>query len=237
MSYLSIYDIRIYEVDILEKYEIILFDLDGTLTDPKVGITKAVKYALSKYDIKVEGLEELEKFIGPPLSESFKEFYSFPDEKINEVIDYYREYYADKGIFENEVYSDIPMLLKELKKKEKILVVATSKPTIFAKKILEYFNLDGYFDLVVGSDLDGTRSIKAEVIQYIFLELGIKDSKKVVMVGDRKYDVIGAKKNNIDSIAVAYGYGTHEELEEARPTYYVNTIKEIMRIIENEKVS
>jgi len=221
----------------MDKYEIILFDLDGTLTDPKVGITKAVKYALSKYNIKVEGLDELEKFIGPPLGESFKEFYSFPDEKIKEVIDYYREYYADKGIFENQVYSDIPMLLKELKKKGKILVVATSKPTVFAKKILEYFNIDSYFDLVVGSNLDGTRILKAEVIEYIFLELGIKDLNKVIMVGDRKHDVIGAKKNHIDSIAVAYGYGAQQELEEANPTYYVNTVKEIIDIIENEKVS
>ena len=221
----------------MEKYEIIMFDLDGTLTDSKIGITKAVKYALSKYDIKVEGLDGLERFIGPPLYESFKEFYSFPDEKIKEVIDYHREYYADKGIYENQVYSDIPMLLEELKKKGKILVVATSKPTIFAKKILEHFNLDSYFDLVVGSNLDGTRTLKAEVIQHILSELDIKDLKKVVMVGDRKHDVIGANKNHIDSIAVAYGYGSKQELEEANPTYYVNTVKEIINIIESQKVS
>jgi len=217
------------------KYEVILFDLDGTLTDPKVGITKAVKYALSKYDIKVEGLDVLEKFIGPPLGESFKEFYSFPDDKIEEVIEYYREYYGDKGIFENKVYSDIPNLLKKLKEKGKLLVVATSKPTVFAKKILEYFNIDSYFDLVVGSNMDGTRILKADVISYIFSELDIKDLKKVVMVGDRKHDIIGAKKNNIDSIAVAYGYGSQKELEEAKPTYYASTVKEIIQIIENER--
>ena len=222
---------------IIDKYEIILFDLDGTLTDPKVGITKAVKYALSKYDIKVEGLDELEKFIGPPLSESFKEFYSFPDEKITEVIGYYREYYADKGIFENQVYSDIPSLLIELKKKQKVLVVATSKPTVFAKKVLEYFNIDSYFDLIVGSNLDETRTSKSDVIQYIFSELEIEDLSKVIMIGDRKYDVIGANKNHIDSIAVAYGYGSQKELEEAKPTYYVNTVKEIIAIIENKKIS
>jgi phosphoglycolate phosphatase len=157
-------------VIVMKEYKFILFDLDGTLTDPKVGITKSVQYALSKYDIKVEKLENLEVFIGPPLGESFKEFYSFTDDEARQAIEYYREYFGEKGIFENEVYPQIPILLKELKKKDKVLIVATSKPTVFAKRILEHFNLGNYFDLVAGSNLDGTRTSKAEVIQYILFE-------------------------------------------------------------------
>jgi phosphoglycolate phosphatase len=215
----------------MERYKYILFDLDGTLTDPKVGITKSVQYALSKYDIKVERLEDLETFIGPPLKESFKEYYSFTEDKARQAIEYYREYFSERGIYENEVYTDIPLLLDELKKQSKILVVATSKPTIFAEKILKHFNLAHYFDLIVGSNLDGTRTAKAEVIQYILSELGIKDLNKVVMIGDRKHDVIGGKECNIDTIAVAYGYGSKEELREAEPTYIIDSEKDILDII------
>lgn len=220
----------------MKKYKYILFDLDGTLTDPKVGITKSVQYALAKYDIKVDKLEALEPFIGPPLQESFKEFYSFNDEKAHEAINYYREYFSEKGIFENEVYEKIPMLLEALKKNGKILIVATSKPTVFAKRILEYFSLERYFDLIAGSNLDGTRTSKSEVIQYIFSELGIDDLNKAVMIGDRKHDVIGGSKNGIDTIAVTYGYGTYEELKGANPTYIADNIKDILGIIIEDKV-
>ena len=215
----------------MKKYKFILFDLDGTLTDSKVGITKSIQYALSKYDIKVDRLEDLEVFIGPPLEESFKEYYSFTDEKARQAIKYCREYFAEKGIFENEVYPNVPMLLEELKKKGKILIVATSKPTVFARRILEYFNLENYFDFVVGSNLDGTRTSKFEVIQYIVSEFGIEDLNKVVMIGDRKHDVIGGNKNSIDTIAVTYGYGTYEELKEANPTYFADSINDILDII------
>lgn len=218
-------------------YEFILFDLDGTLTDPKVGITKSVQYALAKYDIKVDDLEELESFIGPPLGESFKEFYSFTDEEARQAIEYYREYFSEQGIFENEVYPQIPRLLEELKKKDKVLIVATSKPTVFAKKILEYFNLENYFDLVMGSNLDGTRTYKAEVIQYAFSELGIEDLNKAVMIGDRKHDVIGGNKNGIDTIAVTYGYGSYEELKDVNPTYFADSIKDILDIIVHDSAS
>jgi phosphoglycolate phosphatase len=215
----------------MATYKYILFDLDGTLTDPKVGITKSIQYALSKYDIKVDNLETLERFIGPPLKETFKEHYSFNDDKVVQAIEYYREYFSQRGMFENEVYSDIPRVLEELKKRDKILVVATSKPTVFAEKILEHFNLEQYLDLVVGSNFDGTRTAKAEIIQYIFSKLKIKDLKEVVMIGDRKHDVIGGKQSGIDTIAVTYGYGSYEELKEVKPTYFIDNVREILNII------
>lgn len=215
----------------MKEYKFILFDLDGTLTDPGVGITKSVQYALAKYGIEETDLESLNKFVGPPLKESFKEYYSFTDEKAKQAIEYYREYFAEKGIYENEVYPKIPMLLEELKKKEKILIVATTKTTIFAKRILEYFKLEHYFDMIVGSNFDGTRTAKAEIIQYIFSELKIKDLNNIVMIGDRKYDVIGGKENGIDTIAVTYGYGTNEELKQVNPTYFADSVEDILGIV------
>lgn len=215
----------------MKKYEYILFDLDGTLTDPKVGITKSLQYALAKYDIKVDDLDSLNIFIGPPLKDTFKEYYSFNEEKVEQAVKYFREYFSEKGMYENEVYSDIPMLLETLKKNGKILIVATSKVTIFAEKILEHFNLAKYFDSVVGSNLDGTRSAKSEIIKYIISEYGIKDLRKVVMIGDRKYDVAGGKQNDIDTIAVTYGYGSYDELREAGPTNIIDSINDILNII------
>lgn len=221
----------------MKKYEYILFDLDGTLTDPKVGITKSIQYALAKYDIKVDDLDSLNIFIGPPLRDTFKEYYSFNEEKVEQAIKYFREYFSEKGMYENEVYSDIPMLLEDLKKKGKILIVATSKVTIFAEKILEHFNLDKYFDSVVGSNLDGTRSAKSEIIKYIISEHEIKDLSKVVMIGDRKYDIAGGKQNNIDTIGVTYGYGSCDKLRQADPTYVADSINDILYIITNDKVN
>ena len=213
------------------KYRYILFDLDGTLTDPKVGITKSVQYALAKYNIQVESLDDLEKFIGPPLKESFMEFYSFDEEKAVQAIEYYREYFRDKGIFENEVYEGIPHLLRELKSRGFIVAVATSKPTVFAEIIVEHFNLKEYFDIVVGSNLDGTRTSKAEVIKHVIDELKIDKLEEVIMIGDRKHDVIGAQRNNIDSIGVLYGYGDIEEMESARPTYILDSVSELHKLI------
>lgn len=215
----------------LKDYNIILFDLDGTLTDPKIGITKSVQYALSKYNINVDNLDKLECFIGPPLTDSFKEFYSFDDGNAIKAIDYFREYFVEKGMYENEVYPGIHDLLDELRVNGKKLVVATSKPTKFAKIILEHFDLAKYFSLIVGSNLDGTRVAKSEIIEYIFSKLGDIDCKKVIMIGDRKHDVIGAKHHKIDSIVVRYGYGIDEEFIEASPTYFANSVKDISNIL------
>lgn len=215
------------------KYKYVLFDLDGTLTDSKIGITKSVQYSLKKFGIEEESLDDLEKFIGPPLKESFMEFYSFDDKKAIEAIKYYREYFRDKGIFENEVYEGIPELLRELKDRGFILAVATSKPTVFAEIIIEHFDLKKYFDIVVGSNLDGTMISKAEIISHVIDSLKIGNSEEIIMIGDRKHDVIGAQKNSVDCIGVLYGFGPKEELELVGATYLANSVRDIHKLIIN----
>jgi phosphoglycolate phosphatase len=213
----------------MNNYKVILFDLDGTLTDPKVGITKCVQYALEKMGIIESDLDKLECFIGPPLQESFARIYSFNEDKTKLAIEYYRERFKDKGMFENDLYKGIPQLLTDLEQQGRILAVATSKPTFFSKKILQYFNLDKYFDLVVGSNLDGTRTSKTEIIQYILDDLNQYRKQDFIMIGDRKHDIIGAKNTGIHSIGVTYGYGSFDELEESNPTLIVNDVEELRR--------
>ena len=214
----------------MSTYKIILFDLDGTLSDPKEGITKSVQYALQKFNIEEENLDKLDCFIGPPLKESFGEFYDFDDEKSNQAVDYYRDRFKMKGMFENQLYPCIPQLLQKLKQKY-ILVVATSKPTVFSQQILEFFHINDYFDVVVGSNLDGTRSSKTEIIQYILEQYKEYQLVDFVMIGDRKYDIAGANNNHIDSIGVTYGYGSKEELLQSHPTFIVESVSELKRIL------
>lgn len=213
----------------MKKY--ILFDLDGTITDPKEGITKSVAYALSKFGIKVDSLNELCKFIGPPLKDFFIEYYNFNDDEAEKAIKYYREYFSDRGIYENQVYKGFEDILISLKENNKVLIVATSKPTIFAQKILEHFNLRKYFSFVSGSNLDGTRVKKSEVIQYALERNNIKDLSEVIMIGDRKHDVYGAKEIGIESIGVLYGYGDYEELYDNGANYIVNNVEELRKLI------
>ncbi|UOE96150.1 HAD family hydrolase [Alkalihalobacillus sp. LMS39] len=211
-------------------YKFILFDLDGTLTDPKIGITSSVHYALTKLGIKDIDLSSLTAFIGPPLQESFQLFYSFQPLQVQEAIHYYRERFVQKGIYENEMYSGIERLLDYLKTSGYTLIVATSKPTEFAVKIVEYFKIDHYFDMVVGSHLDGRRTSKAEIIQYILDSYGRETKTEFIMVGDRKHDIIGAHRCRIDSLAVLYGYGSEEELREVKPTYIARNVEEIKHL-------
>lgn len=213
----------------MKKY--ILFDLDGTLTDPMLGITKSVKYALDKFNIHVNSLEELCKFIGPPLKDSFMEFYNFNEEEAEKGVIFYRERYSTKGIYENVVYEDIEKLLKELKKNDKTIIIATSKPTVFAKEIVDYFNLGKYFDFICGSKLDGTRSKKVEVIEYALKIAGVKDRSEAIMVGDRKHDIIGAKLAKLESVGVLYGYGSFEELKENGSDYIVETVNNLESLL------
>ena len=171
----------------LEKkdYEYILFDLDGTLTDPKEGITKSVAYALESFGIHVEDLDSLCKFIGPPLKESFMVYYELDDAQGDQAVEKYRERFAVTGLFENKVYPGIREMLELLKEQGKTLLVATSKPSIYARQILEHFDLMKYFTFLSGSELDGTRVDKAEVITYALQENKIQDLSKVIMIGDR----------------------------------------------------
>lgn len=212
-------------------YHTILFDLDGTLTDPGIGITNSVSYALQKFGIRVTDRTRLYKFIGPPLNESFQEFLGFSVEESQRAVAYYREYYGEKGIYENQMYDGVEPLLADLQAKGKKLVLATSKPEKFAVQILEHFHIEKYFDFVVGSNMDGSRSKKAEVLTYALKQMEITDKSPVVMVGDREHDIFGAAQVGIDSIGVLYGYGSKEELRDAGATYIVNVPEEIADII------
>lgn len=213
------------------NFEYILFDLDGTITDSGEGITKSVQYALKFFGISEDNLKELNKFIGPPLKDSFKRYYKFDDEKAEIGLLKYREYYAVKGIFENNLYDGIIELLEILKKNNKKIILATSKPEVYAKEILKYFKIDEYFTFVAGADFEETRVNKGDVINYAIQSANISDLSKVVMIGDREHDIIGAKENNVKSIGVLYGYGDVIELTQARADYIVKNTSELLNIL------
>lgn len=211
--------------------EYLLFDLDGTLTDPKEGITKSVAYALKAFGIEVSDLDSLCCFIGPPLRDSFMEYYGFSEENAARAIDIYREYFSGKGLYENAAYEGIEAVLKALKTSGKKLYVASSKPEVFVRKILEYFHLDSYFVFMGGADLAETRVKKADVIRYVLKENGITDLSQVVMIGDRKHDILGAKEVGISSVGVLYGYGDREELTSAGADFLAETVFDLQNLL------
>ena len=208
-------------------YPIILFDLDGTLTDPKPGITKCVQYALAKMGIEEPDCDQLTPFIGPPLAKAFMAFYQMNEQEAAQAVAYYRERFATVGLYENSVYPGIPELLGRLTGQGSKLVVATSKPTVFSVKILEHFGLAAFFSEVAGSNLDGTRVEKAEVIAFALACLGDIRGEAAIMVGDRMHDILGAKANGMNTIAVSYGYGSLEELRQAGPQQIVGSVEEL----------
>jgi len=216
----------------MERKDILLFDLDGTITDPKVGITKAVQYALRSFGINVENAnDDLCKFIGPPLRQSFKDFYGFDTDKAEKAVEKYREYFLEKGIYENTMYEGMDVMLDKLKKQGKTLIVATSKPTRLAERVLSHFKLDHYFTFVSGAEMNGDRSEKIEIILYAFEKNKINDLERCIMVGDRKHDIIGAKKAGIDSIGVLYGYGGRKELSDAGATHLAGSVAELEKLL------
>ncbi len=215
-------------------YQYILFDLDGTLTDPKEGITKCVQYALKYLGIEAD-TEDLVDFIGPPLLESFQKYYHLDDEQGHTALKKYRERFSDIGIFENGVYPGIRELLSKLKEQGRKIALATSKPGVYAERILEKYELLPYFDVVVGSELDGRRTDKGEVITEALRQLKILDEQKekALMIGDRLHDMVGAGKNQIDKLGVYYGYAHHGELEAAGADYIVHTVAELTAFFES----
>ena len=214
------------------RYKNILFDLDGTLTDSEQGVIRSVQFALKKYGIEASP-EELKPFIGPPLFWSFENYYGFSRAKAMQAVDYYREYYREKGIFENKLFPSVPEMLEALDKSGSKLYLATSKPTVFAEKILQHFNIDRYFITIAGSNLDGTRIEKGEIIDFVLNHNDGVNKKETVMVGDRKHDIQGANRCGLDSIAVTYGYGSVNELTAAKPTYLVSSITELTELLLN----
>lgn len=211
--------------------EYVFFDLDGTLTDSALGITRSVKYALKKYGIIEEDQSKLNKFVGPPLKDSFMNLYGFGEEQAVEAIQVYREYYEVTGIKENSVYFGVEDMLKALKNAGKKLCVATSKPELYAKQILEFFNLDGYFEFVGGASMDEKFVTKADIINYVADSCSLSDKSKIIMVGDREHDILGAKTFGVKSIGVLYGYGGLDELKEAGADFIANTPNDVANII------
>ena len=205
--------------------------MDGTISDPKIGITKAVQYALRSFGIHIDNADDLCKFIGPPLWNSFKDFYGFNEAQTKKAVEKYREYYTTQGLYENTLYDGMDAMLKKLKAQGKTLIIATSKPTVTAQRVLEYFNLQQYFTFVSGSELNGERSDKKEIIQYAIEKNRIENLSDCIMIGDRKHDIIGANGAGIDSIGVLYGYGNFDELTEAGAKFIVKNIAELSELI------
>lgn len=214
----------------IKNYNTILFDLDGTLTDPGIGITNSVMYALEKWGISVPDRALLYPFIGPPLRESFALYYHFSPEEAERATSYYREYFSTKGLLENCPYEGIDSLLATLAATGKALVVATSKPEEFAKQILEHFDLSKYFSRIAGATMDESRTSKSDVISYALSSFGI-DADAAIMIGDREHDILGAKQNSLDSIGVLYGYGSREELICAGATHLAENIEDLRSLL------
>ncbi|CAM9221407.1 HAD family hydrolase [Acinetobacter pseudolwoffii] len=207
----------------------ILIDLDGTLTDPKVGITTSARYGLEKVGHPISDEINIDWIIGPPLKASLAKLLNIETDNIlaEQALMAYRERFAVKGLYENHVFEGVAETLAELKRRGYCLFVATAKPTVYAKQILEHFDLAQYFTEIYGSELNGDRTNKDELIQYILEQQHLK-AEGCIMVGDREYDILGARRNGIKSIAVTYGYGSADELQRAQPEYKIEKFGELL---------
>ena len=202
----------------------LFFDLDGTITDPAVGFTRSLQHAMSAMGLAPAPAEELVRFIGPPLHESIRKIFATSDDRVvSEAIEHYRERYAAVGVLENRVYSGIPEGLSALSQRGFPLYVATSKPSVFADRVIDHFGLRRYFRVVYGSEISGERSNKGELLEYLLAREGI-DAKDAWMIGDREHDVLGARKNGIAAISVSWGYGSREELFAAGASAIVDSM-------------
>lgn len=221
------------EKESIRPYQYVLFDLDGTLTDSKEGITKCAQYALEALGIREPDLDKLEAFVGPPLTVSFRDFYGLEGEDCRLAIEKFRERLVEKGLYENSLYPGIRELLEELQSAGILLAVASSKPQVHIKIVLEYFDIASYFAVVVGSELDGTRSSKEEVVEEALRQVAAMSGgfSRGVMVGDRKYDVEGAKAHGLPCVGVRYGCAAEGELEAAGAECIAADAEELGRIL------
>jgi phosphoglycolate phosphatase len=204
----------------------ILFDLDGTIIEPQEGIVNSLIYAFDKMGMQQPNRSELTKFIGPPLIDSFKMRYGLDQEKADQAVAFFREFFSVKGVLQNTLYDGVAQLLETLHKQGVRLFVATSKPTVYADQILTHFDLHQHFEAVIGSNLDNTRKDKTEIIKYV-LDTYALDPTETLMIGDTKFDLLGAKNNEVQAIAVTYGHGAIEDLQAANPSLIVNDCKEL----------
>lgn len=215
----------------MKDKKVILFDLDGTLTNSAPGIFNSLRYALKKFSIETIPQSVLESFIGPSLKYSFSKHFFIDEKDVFKVIKYYRAYYTEKGMYENKLYDGIEDLLFELKKKDKILNIASSKPTIYVNEILQHFKILHYFDHVIGAKIDGSHSDKIDLINENLNLYPEMEKKDFVMIGDRNWDIIGAKKAKINSIGVNYGFAKENELEEAKATVIVDSVINLKNVL------
>lgn len=221
-------------------FQYCLFDLDGTLTDPKEGITKSVQYALRAFGIEETDLNKLEPFIGPPLIDSFMEFYGFDEAMAKKAVDRYRERFAPIGVLENKLIPGTEQMLCHAREKGIHMAVASSKPLCFVRQILQHFEIDQYFEVVIGSELDGSGCAKEEVVEKALIRLGVnsmdeeKRHRYCAMIGDRKFDIQGAKAHGLTGIGVSFGYAAGGELREAGAEYIVDTMKELEILLTEE---
>ena len=209
----------------------LLFDLDGTLTDPALGITRSAQFALRRFGIDEPDLTRLYRFIGPPLLDSFREFYGLSDEQAQEALAAYREYYAVRGIYENDVYPGIPELLRDARRAGYRVMMATSKPEMYACRLMQHFGLTEHFTCIAGADMAETRADKAAVIRYAMAREGITDSAEAVMVGDRKFDIEGGHALGMTAVGVLFGYGDEAELTAAGADAIAATVEELRTIL------
>lgn len=204
-----------------DNFDTLLFDLDGTLTDSTEGILNCLIFAIEQMGFEVP--KDTNKFLGPPIRQSFAEFCGMDSEQVNEAVRIFRERYSVTGLFENRVYDGIPEMLERLKQGGKRLMVATSKPQVYAVQIFEEFGLAHFFEIVGGAELDGSRDYKHEVIEYVLAQAGITDRSRVLMIGDRRQDVEGAHKTGLKCMGILWGFGSMEELTEAGVDFIAET--------------
>lgn len=208
------------------QHSTLLFDLDGTLTDPREGITRSVQYALAKLGIDEPDLTALEHFIGPPLLQCFMSTYGLDEATGWQAVNHYRERFRVTGLYENRVFEGVPALLDALQAQGRTLYIATSKPTVFAAEIARHFGFDRYFTRIYGSELDGTRTNKVELLAHLLESEGLAP-EATLMIGDRKHDLIGARSNGLQAVAVGYGFGSREELLGEAPAYHFETLADL----------
>lgn len=217
----------------MTNYQTIIFDLDGTLTDSQTGIINSLAYAFKQMGLPLPVQSQLKKFIGPPLSQSFQDFCGLNDIETQKTISYYRQYFADKGWKENQLLPGARELLAKLKQAGKTLLVASSKPEIFVKQILDHFEIDSYFTVIAGASLDDSRSQKSAVIAHALKTAKIEELKGCVMVGDRKHDVEGAKVQGLPTIGLLLGFGSRQELEESGAIAIAENFQDLEKILLN----
>ncbi|MDO8928470.1 MAG: HAD hydrolase-like protein [Bacteroidota bacterium] len=215
----------------MPQFSHILFDLDGTLTNPRLGIGNSLKYALRQMQIDGYSSEILERFVGPPLQDGFKNLFGLNERNTNLAVEHFRTYFGEKGLYENEPYSGIAELLEELHLSGKRIYVVTSKLEKYAKMIVRHFEFDRYIDDLQGAEPTGKHSGKGQLIAELMERNRIRPSSSVVMIGDTNYDLIGAKENEISCIAVGYGFGTPESLSACDPDYLVESVDELAELL------